>query len=146
PAAKPSRNRAGRSLPASLGRRFRASGTVRAVLVVGGIALVLASAVASWGLLGSNAGYDRRAAGHAVRPAATRRRFRVLSVRWGVDRLADPTALLVDGGDAFVVEPYAVSSIGVVDGATRWRVDVKDAEPWIAASRDTVLVGAVDGF
>ena len=41
-----------------------------------------------------------------------------LRVRWGVDRLADPTALLVDGADAFVVEPYAVSSIAVATGTT----------------------------
>ena len=39
-----------------------------------------------------------------------------------------------------------MSSVGVADGTTRWRVDVKDAEPWIAASADTVLVAAVDGF
>jgi outer membrane protein assembly factor BamB len=69
-----------------------------------------------------------------------------LRIRWGVDRLADPTALLVDGADAFVVEPYAVSAISVADGATRWRVDVKDAEPFVAASADTVLVAAVYGF
>ena len=88
---------------------------------------------------------DGRQARRVVRPAP-RRTVHPLPIRWGVDRLADPTAMLVDGDDAFVVEPSAVSSIGVADGATRWRVDVKDAEPFVAADNDTVLVGAVDGF
>jgi outer membrane protein assembly factor BamB len=145
PAATSRRPHAAR-LPAVVRRRLRAARVPRAVLVSGGIALVLALALGSCELLGDLARTGGRAAGHPVRPAVTRRRFQVLSARWGVDRLADPTALLVDGGDAFVVEPYAVSSIGVGDGVTRWRVDVKDAEPWIAASADTVLVGAVDGF
>jgi len=117
----------------------------RGAVAFGGIALVLALVVASCDLLGGleplGDGHDR-----AVRPVAARRPGRPLPLRWGVGRLADPTAMLVDGADAFVVEPYAVSAVAVADGATRWRVDVKDAEPWIAADADTVLVAAVDGF
>jgi outer membrane protein assembly factor BamB len=117
----------------------------RGVVAILGVALVLALALASCGLL---AGLDPvgRPGGRPVRPVSERAVVHPIAVRWGVDSLADPTALLVDGDDAFVVEPYAVSSRRVRDGAARWRVDVKDAEPWIAATTDTVLVAAVDGF
>jgi len=118
----------------------------RVLLALGAVALVPAVTLASCRLLGGLDPTGPRRSHAAVHPAVTHPRPHLLRVRWGVDRLADPTALLVDGPDAFVTEPYAVSSIGVADGATRWRVDVKDAEPWIAASAGTVLVGAVDGF
>jgi outer membrane protein assembly factor BamB len=107
---------------------------------------VLALMLASCELLGNLGAPSRPRSRRAVRPVASRPAVHPIPVRWGVDRLADPTALLVDGADAFVVEPYAVSSIGVADGDTRWRVDVEDAEPFVAADADTVLVGAVDGF
>src|SRR4051812_31349850 len=127
-------------------RRAALPHTARGLLALGAVALVLAATFASCRLLGGLAPVGRPHSRAAVRPAATKATLHLLRVRWGVDRLADPTALLVDGTDAFVTEPSAVSSIGVADGATRWRVDVKDAEPWIAASAGTVLVGAVDGF
>lgn len=117
----------------------------RAVALLAG-ALVLALMLASCDLLGGLGTTSGRPPHRAVRPVTPHPTPHVLPVRWGVDRLADPTALLVDGDDAFVVEPYAVSSLSVATGRTAWRVDVKDAEPFVAASVDTVLVGAVDGF
>jgi outer membrane protein assembly factor BamB len=111
-----------------------------------GIALVLALMLASCGLLGDLDAGGEAATRHAVRPVTPHPTVHPLRIRWGVDRLADPTALLVDGADAFAVEPYAVSSIAVPTGTTTWRVDVKDAEPFVAARANTVLVGAVDGF
>jgi outer membrane protein assembly factor BamB len=116
----------------------------RGLLAFGVIALVLAAILASCGLFGRLDPVDARR--RSVRPVESRTPIHPLPLRWGVDRLADPTAMIVDGPDAFVVEPYAVSAVAVADGTTRWRVDVKDAEPWIAADADTVVVAAVDGF
>jgi len=129
------------------GRGVRPRGRVpRGAGAVLGVALVLALMLASCGLLGDLDAGGARVATRPVRPVVAHATVHPLRIRWGVDRLADPTALLVDGADAFVVEPYAVSSIVVATGKTTWRVDVKDAEPFVAASADTVLVGAVDGF
>jgi outer membrane protein assembly factor BamB len=116
----------------------------RGVVAGAALALVLALVLAAWNLLDDGPGAGRTS--RAVRAARVHTQAPVYRVRWGVDFDEDPTALLVDGPDAFVTEPYAVSSIGVAGGVTRWRVDVKDAEPWIAASADTVLVAATDGF
>ena len=66
--------------------------------------------------------------------------------RWDADFDADPTGLLVAGPDAFVVTPYSVRALAVADGSVRWDAEVKDAEPYLAASAETVLVGTVDGF
>ena len=115
-------------------------------MLVAAVALLLAVIVAAWGLVGDLTPVDAHHSSRVVAPLRPHLHRGVRPVRWGVDLDEDPTALLVDGADAFVVEPYAVSSIGAADGVTRWRVDVKDAEPWIAATADTVLVGAVDGF
>ncbi len=131
-----------RSLSSRIRRRDRVPRGAFAIL---GAALVLALMLASCGLLGDLGRADRRPS-RAVRPVASHPTVHPMPLRWGVEGPADPTALLVDGDDAFVVEPYAVSSIGVADGATRWRVDVKDAEPFVAVDAETVLVGAVDGF
>ncbi len=69
-----------------------------------------------------------------------------LPVRWGVGRLADPTAMLVTGDDAIVVEPNAVSAIAVGAGTTRWRTEVADAEPFVTADASTVLVTTTSGY
>lgn len=65
---------------------------------------------------------------------------------WSHDLISDPTALLVDGEDAFVVGPYQVTNLDPKAGTERWKTEVKDAEPFIAADRTTVVVAAVDGF
>lgn len=65
---------------------------------------------------------------------------------WSHDFVSDPTALLVDGEDAFVVTPNEVTALGANAGRERWQADVKDAEPFIAADRTTVVVAAVNGF
>jgi outer membrane protein assembly factor BamB len=67
-------------------------------------------------------------------------------MRWGVDEPEDPTALLVDGGDAFVVGPHSVTDRDPADGHLRWAAEVEDAEAAIAADGATVVVAAVDGF
>lgn len=136
--------------PASPPRRWRPSrrrgrGPARLGTVLGA-ALVLALMLASCDLLGGLGREEDHATSRAVRPVTPRAAVHPIPIRWGVDRMADPTALLVDGTDAFVVESYAVSSIGVASGVTRWRVNVKDAEPFVVANADTVLVSAVDGF
>lgn len=65
---------------------------------------------------------------------------------WSNDLSADPTELLVNGDDAFVVTPTRVTVFGTDEGRLRWKTDVKNAEPYIAANADTVLVAATDGF
>ena len=65
---------------------------------------------------------------------------------WSHDLISDPTALLVDGEDAFVVGPYQVTDLDPKAGSQRWQTEVKNAEPFIAVDRTTVLVAATDGF
>ena len=88
------------------------------------------------------------AAGARIRrqgPFAPRHPKYLASV-WSHDLISDPTALLVDGEDAFVVGPYQVTDLDPKAGSQRWQTEVKNAEPFIAVDRTTVLVAATDGF
>ncbi len=119
----------------------------RAVLGVG-VATVVA-AVATLLVLGAGPGTGPPA-GRVVRgtgrsaPAVTHPLE--VRTRWDADFDADPTALLVAGPDTFVVTPYSVRALATADGVRRWDVERQDAEPYLAANADTLLVGAVDGF
>ena len=70
----------------------------------------------------------------------------VMGMRWGIEEDEDPTAMVVDGAEAFVVDPNSVADHDPADGHLRWKTDVKDAEPGVAVDGETVLVAAVDGF
>lgn len=74
------------------------------------------------------------------------RQPKYLASVWSHDLVSDPTALLVDGEDAFVVGPYQVTDLDSTTGTERWQTEVEDAEPFIAVNRTTVLVAATDGF
>ncbi|MBK5289485.1 MAG: PQQ-like beta-propeller repeat protein [Acidimicrobiia bacterium] len=65
---------------------------------------------------------------------------------WSHDFSADPTAMLVNDADTFVVTPTAVTALATASGEVRWQADVKDAEPYLAVDATSVAVGAVDGF
>ncbi len=82
--------------------------------------------------------------GHAD-PFDTRHRADIQPV-WSHDLLNDPSEMVVEGADVFVVGPYAVTALATDTGEERWVADVKDAEPYLAVSDDSVAVGAVDGF
>ncbi|MEP6626089.1 MAG: PQQ-binding-like beta-propeller repeat protein, partial [Acidimicrobiia bacterium] len=122
--------------------------TRRAVLIALAVALVgaLATGLALSG--GNEPAAHRAVAGSrlgAQDPFDIRRPSHLLSA-WSADFTTDPTELLVDRSDAFVVTPNEVTDLATDDGRQRWRADVKDAEPYIAADATTVLVAAGDGF
>ncbi len=119
-------------------------------LVLVGVAMALVGALAVGLVLagGSDPAAHRAAAGSrlgAQDPFDIRRPAQLLSA-WSADFVTDPTELLVDGSDTFVVTPNEVTDLATDDGRQRWRADVKDAEPYIAADATTVLVAAGEGF
>lgn len=121
----------------------------RTQLMVAGAA-ALALAVASAVLVGTGASDPIRhaAAGSAIghQDPFEARQAKNLSNVWSHDFVSDPTELLVEGDDAFVVTPNAVTDLGTDQGNERWHATVKDAEPFVAANRRTVLVAATNGF
>ena len=128
-------------------RRFRVSR--RRLLVAGAVGL--AGIVGVGGAVALGSGDDTRhraAAGSRVGqqdPFDIVRPQNVVHV-WSNDLNTDPTELLVNGDDALVVTPTRVTVFGTDEGRLRWKTDVKNAEPYIAANADTVLVAATDGF
>ena len=138
--------------PASVAMRARSGPklpTRRHLIVGGAIGLAAIVSVAGLGILGpSDGSHAPLAAGARIGhqdPFAPRHPKYLANV-WSSDLAADPTALLVDGEDAFVVGPYQVTDLDPNTGRERWHADVKDAEPYLAADRATVVVAAVDGF
>ena len=119
------------------------------LLAAGIVALVLVVIAVSVGIFGAtDARPPHAAAGSRVGhqdPFDVRHAKNLVNV-WAQDFFADPTELLVDGDDAFVVTPNEVTTFGTGEGHQRWQADVKDAEPFIAADAKTVVVAAVDGF
>lgn len=124
--------------------------TRRHLIVAGAVGLAAIVSIAGLGVLRASDSTRpiRAAAGSRIGhqdPVAPRHPKYLANV-WSSDLMSDPTALLVDGGDAFVVGPYQVTALGADTGRERWQTDVKDSEPFIAADPTTVVVGAVDGF
>ena len=123
--------------------------TRRHLIIGGAIGLAAIVSVAALGILGGSDGTrPNLAAGSRIGrqdPFAPRHPKYLANV-WSYDLAADPTALLVDGEDAFVVGPYQVTDLDPNAGRERWHADVKDAEPYLAVDRNTVVVAAVDGF
>ena len=123
--------------------------TRRHLIIGGAVGLAAVVSVAGLGILGASDGTrPLLAAGSRIGrqdPFASRHPKYLANV-WSYDLAADPTALLVDGGDAFVVGPYQVTDLDPNAGRERWHADVKDAEPYLAVDRNTVVVAAVDGF
>ena len=121
----------------------------RNLIVAGAVGLAALVSVAGLGVLGdADSARPSPAASSRIGrkgPFAPRHPKYLTSV-WSHDLMSDPTALLVDGEDAFVVGPYQVTDLDPTAGTERWQTEVKDAEPFIAADRTTVLVAAVDGF
>ena len=121
----------------------------RNLIVAGAVGLAALVSVAGLGVLGaSDSTRPSAAASSRIErkgPFAPRHPKYLASV-WSHDLMSDPTALLVDGEDAFVVGPYQVTDLDPSAGTERWQTEVKDAEPFIAADRTTVVVAAVDGF
>ena len=135
--------------PAAAGRSRRRLPSRPHLVVAGAIAVV--AAVVGVSVVGfGSAGTDgqRAAAGSRVghQDPFDVRRAKNLENVWSHDFFSDPTELLVDGDDAFVVTPNEVTTFGTGEGRQRWQAHVKDAEPFIAADLNTVLVSAVDGF
>ena len=119
----------------------------RPALIAGAVAIALAAG--SVALVSGGSSPSRRAvAGSHVgqRDPFDIRRPQNLAHQWSVDFLADPTEMLVDHDDAFVVTPTQVTALGTGEGQLRWKADVKDAEPFVAADPTTVFVAAGDGF
>ncbi len=117
------------------------------ILIAGALAVLLA--LGSIALLpGGSTPSHRAAVGSKVGqqdPFDIRRPQNLLH-EWSVDFVADPTEMLVDQDDAFVVTPTQVTALGTDEGRLRWKTDVKDAEPFVAADASTVFVAAGDGF
>ncbi len=134
-------------------RRTRLNLASRSRVIVGG-AVALAVAVTLGGVVafGSSDPAPAKSAGPAAGstighddPFAVRRAQNLDNV-WSHDFFSDPIEILVEGDDAFVVTPNAVTALGTEEGHQRWRVDVKDAAPFVAADRATVVVATTDGF
>lgn len=137
PPPMPPRPAAARSRrPRFRGRRGRTH--ARLVAIAAGIVVVGATVLA----VADPAGRPGRPVPLHATPSAVH----PLPVRWGVGRLADPTAMLVAGDDAIVVEPNAVSVVAVGAGTTRWRTEVADAEPFVAADATSVVVATTNGY
>ena len=124
--------------------------TRRTLIVGGAIGLAAVASVAGLGVLAASDSTRpvQAAAGSRIGrdgPFAPRHPKYLTNV-WSHDLISDPTALLVDGEDAFVVGPYQVTDLDPNAGRERWHADVKDAEPYLAVDRNTVVVAAVDGF
>lgn len=118
------------------------------LILAGATALLLAVGTAVVVGSGTSEPIQRAAAGSAIghQDPFEARQAKNLSNVWSHDFVSDPTELLVDGDDAFVVTPNAVTDLGTGRGNERWHADVKDAEPFVAANRRTVLAAATNGF
>ena len=128
-------------------RRLRVSR--RGLLVAGAVGVAVIVGVGGAVAIGSGDDtYHRAVAGSRVGqqdPFDIVRPQNVVHV-WSNDLSTDPTELLVNGDDAFVVTPTRVAVFGTDEGRLRWTTDVKNAEPYIAANADTALVAATGGF
>ncbi|MEO6469359.1 MAG: PQQ-binding-like beta-propeller repeat protein, partial [Acidimicrobiia bacterium] len=121
----------------------------RTLIVAGAVGLAALVSVAGLGAIGaSDSTRVSRATGSPIgrKGPLEPRQPKYLASVWSHDLIADPTALLVDGEDAFVVGPYQVTDLDPTTGTERWQTEVENAEPFIAANQTTVLVAATDGF